>query len=108
MMIFNAYFDGHFLSKTAFSACHWDFSRQIFVFFFVKIRDFSRFFTIFSAIFCAHFDQLRELNWKKGMQNCIIYKICDGGPWFYCGFIAVLLTIPRAEVAVLFSHLKKS
>jgi len=64
--------------------------------FFVKIRDFSRFFTIFSAIFCTHFDQLRELNWKKGMQNCIIKKIAMVDPGFiavllrfYCGFIAV-------------------
>ena len=73
--IFNAYFDGHFLSKTAFSACHWDFSRQIFVFFFRQNSWFFVIFHYFFAIFCTNFDEFlaRYLSWfaKKWMHTCI-------------------------------------
>ena len=63
--IFNAYFDGHFLSKTAFSACHWDFSRQIFVLFFRQNSWFFVIFHYFFAIFCTKFDEFlaRYLSW---------------------------------------------
>ena len=74
----------------AFPVYHWDCSRQICVIFFVKFvifDDFLRFFRDFLQSFCTHVDQLRELNWKKGMQNCIIEKIAMVDP----GFIAVLL-----------------
>ncbi len=32
---------------------------------------FTIFLQLFLQFFCTHFDQLRELNWKKGMQTCI-------------------------------------
>ena len=86
-MIFNAYFDGHFLSKTAFSACHWDFSRQIFVFFsskFVIFRDFSLFFLRF---FVRILISLESWIGKKGCKIALYIKFAMVDP----GFIAVLL-----------------
>ena len=80
--IFNAYFDGHFLSKTAFSVCHWDFSRQIFVLFFRQNSWFVVIFHYFFAIFCTNFDEFlaRCLSWfaKNWKHNFIFLCSFEG------------------------------